>query len=66
MKEENEKWNNETFGNIITNKRNLELKMEILQLKIINEGIIEQRKQEELNLQNKVGGKGITRREILA
>lgn len=31
IKEEIKKWNKETFGNIFTDKRNLELKMEILQ-----------------------------------
>lgn len=50
IKEEIKKWNMETFGNIIIDKRSFEHKME-LQQKIINEGIIDQRKQEEIKLQ---------------
>lgn len=40
-----------TFGNIITDKKNLEHKMELLQQQIINEGITKHQKQEELKLQ---------------
>ena len=44
-------WNHSTFSNIFQGQKLLEKSMMELQQKIINEGIIDQRKQEEIKLQ---------------
>lgn len=50
IKDEIKTWNTQTFGNIIMEKKLLELKQEALQQQIINNGLTEQRKVEKIML----------------